>query len=159
MFTNILAVVATLTASVAAHGYVDNVTLGGTTYIGYQVPNSIPKLPNQTLTANQPYQDPYYSTPPDRIIRPVQGNGPIQDVSLIDLQCGGYTAGGISGSTPAKLAGGPVAAGSAVSLKWTLWPDSHVGPLVTYMAKCPAAGCSTYVPGTAYVHPPTDTSI
>lgn len=97
----------------------------------------------------QPYQDPYTSPPAARIIRPIQGNGPVQDVSLIDLQCGGYTAGGFSGSSPAKLAGGPVAAGGTVSLKWTLWPDSHVGPLITYMAKCPSAGCSSYMPGTA----------
>jgi len=97
----------------------------------------------------QPYQDPYTSPPAARVIRPIQGNGPVQDVSLIDLQCGGYTAGGFSGSSPAKLAGGPVAAGGTVSLKWTLWPDSHVGPLITYMAKCPSAGCSTYMPGTA----------
>lgn len=42
-------------------------------------------------------------TPPPRIIRPVQGNGPITDLTLIDLQCGGYTAEGIVGSSPAFL--------------------------------------------------------
>ncbi|KAK6592895.1 cellulose-growth-specific protein [Botrytis cinerea] len=129
-FSNLLVFVAT----VAAHGYVDNVTINGILYTGYQ-----------------PYSDPYYATPPPRIIRPVQGNGPITDLTLIDLQCGGYTEGGIVGSQPANLTAGPVAAGSTVSLRWTLWPDSHSGPVITYMAKCPATGCSTYVPGTAAV--------
>ncbi|KAL3427730.1 cellulose-growth-specific protein [Phlyctema vagabunda] len=120
-----------LAATVSAHGYVDTVTAGGTVYTGYL-----------------PYQDPYTSPPPARIIRPVQGNGPITDISLIDLQCGGYTEGGISGSSPANLTAGPVAAGSSVSLTWTLWPESHVGPMITYMAKCPSTGCSSYLPGT-----------
>ncbi|TGO82215.1 hypothetical protein BPOR_0887g00010 [Botrytis porri] len=134
IFSNLLVFVAT----VAAHGYVDNVTINGILYT--------------------PYSDPYYATPPPRIIRPVQGNGPITDLTLIDLQCGGYTEGGVVGSTPAKLTAGPVAAGSTISLRWTLWPDSHyvavlieirqAGPVITYMAKCPAAGCSNYLPGT-----------
>jgi hypothetical protein len=39
-------------------------------------------------------------------------------------------------------------AGSAVTLRWTLWPDSHVGPLITYMARCPDTGCQDWSPGT-----------
>jgi hypothetical protein len=97
----------------------------------------------------QPYTDPYTSPLPDRIIRPVQGNGPIQDLTLIDIQCGGYTAGGAVGSSPAKLTAGPVAAGSTISLHWTLWPTSHVGPVITYLARCANDDCATYVPGTA----------
>jgi len=123
-----------LVSRVYAHGYVDNVTVAGVFYEGYQ-----------------PYTDPYYNPIPDRIIRPVQGNGPIQDLTLIDLQCGGYTAGGISGSSPAKLTAGPVAAGSVVSLRWTLWPDSHRGPVITYMARCANDDCTTYLPGTSAV--------
>lgn len=99
-----LAALAVLSSTVAGHGYVTNVTVAGTTYSGYL-----------------PYLDPYYSPVPSRIVRPVQGNGPIDDLNLIDLQCGGYTAGGIIGTTPAKLHAGPVAAGSDVSLDWTLW--------------------------------------
>lgn len=91
---------------------------------------------------------------PNRIFRPVQGNGPVQDLTLIDLQCGGYTAGGISGSSPANLTAGPVAAGSEVSLRWTLWPESHVGPVITYMARCANDNCTTYLPGTEYVSLP-----
>lgn len=108
MLSKILATITLLAAGASAHGYVNSLLIAGTNYTGYQ-----------------PYQDPYYSTPPDRIVRPVQGNGPILDLTLIDLQCGGYTDGGISGTTPAKLHGGPVAAGSKVVLEWTLWPTSH----------------------------------
>ncbi|TDZ24176.1 Polysaccharide monooxygenase Cel61a [Colletotrichum orbiculare MAFF 240422] len=117
-------------ALVAAHGFVENATIGGEAYTFYQ-----------------PYQDPYSSPAPERISRPIQGNGPVEDLTSIDIQCGGYTAGGVKGSTPAKLEA-KVAAGSEVTLNWTLWPDSHIGPVITYMAKCPEAGCTDYQPGT-----------
>ncbi|KAF2756200.1 glycoside hydrolase [Pseudovirgaria hyperparasitica] len=128
-----LTLILTTATLAAAHGYVDNATIGGTYYQFYQ-----------------PYQDPYMSPIPPRISRPIQGNGPVTDLSLIDLQCGGYTAGGISGSTPAALHA-TAAAGSKVTLRWTLWPDSHVGPTITYMARCPESGCTGYSPGAAAV--------
>ncbi|KAJ0289501.1 hypothetical protein KNSL1_008737 [Colletotrichum chrysophilum] len=118
-------------ALVAGHGYVDNATIGGTYYQFYQ-----------------PYSDPYYSTPPQRISRAIPGNGPVEDVTSIDIQCNGYTAGGVSGSKPAPLHA-TAAAGSSVTLKWTLWPDSHVGPVITYMARCPDTGCTSWLPGTS----------
>ena len=115
-------------AAVAAHGYVDNATIGGSSYTFYQ-----------------PYTDPYTSPTPDRISRPIQGNGPVTDVTYTDLQCGGYTDGGINGSSPAALHAN-AAAGSDVTLYWTLWPTSHVGPVITYMAQCPDTGCNDYMP-------------
>lgn len=124
-----------LASTVAAHGYVTNATIGGKDYQFYQ-----------------PYQDPYMNPKVQRVSRPIQGNGPIQDVTLSDLQCGGYTEGGAPGSSPAALHA-DVTAGSDVSLYWTLWPDSHVGPTVTYMAKCPDAGCTNFMPGSSYVAP------
>ncbi|KAJ5014048.1 hypothetical protein K4K57_001964 [Colletotrichum sp. SAR 10_99] len=117
-------------ALVAAHGYVENATIGGEAYTFYQ-----------------PYQDPYSSPTPERVSRPIQGNGPVEDLTSIDIQCGGYSAGGVKGSSPAKLEA-KAAAGSEVTLNWTLWPDSHIGPTITYMAKCPDAGCTDYLPGT-----------
>ena len=122
-----------LTTLVSAHGYVDNATISGKTYTFYQ-----------------PYQDPYTSPTPERISRPIQGNGPVTDVTLSDLQCGGYAAGGINGSSPAALHA-DANAGDQVQLFWTLWPESHVGPVITYMAKCPDTGCNNYMPGSAYV--------
>ncbi|RMZ69512.1 cellulose-growth-specific [Pyrenophora seminiperda CCB06] len=91
--------------AVAAHGYVDNATISGTEYTFYQ-----------------PYTDPY-TNGVKRISRPIQGNGPVQDVTISDIQCGGYAAGGVFGSKPAALHA-EAAAGSDVKLYWTLWPDT-----------------------------------
>lgn len=56
------------------------------------------------------------------------------------IQCNADTA-------PAALVA-EAAAGSDVELFWTLWPESHVGPTITYMAKCANDDCTTYEPGT-----------
>jgi hypothetical protein len=76
---------------------------------------------------------------PPRISREIQGNFPIDNVKLVDLECGGNTTGGIIGSRPAPLHA-PAAAGSTVNLRWTAWPESHQGPVITYMARCPDTG-------------------
>ncbi|CAP71839.1 uncharacterized protein PODANS_6_7780 [Podospora anserina S mat+] len=129
-------VLATLLASVglvAAHGYVDNATIGGQYY--------------QMLTVSQfyqPYMDPYMgNNKPQRVSRSIPGNGPVENVDSIDVQCN-------AGSVPAPLHA-PAAAGSTVTLHWTLWPDSHMGPVITYMARCPDSGCQNWSPGTSYV--------
>jgi hypothetical protein len=122
-----------LATAVAAHGYVNTALIGGQTYTFYQ-----------------PYSDPYMNPKVQRVARPIQGNGPVQDVTLSDLQCGGYAEGGLPGSSPAALHAN-VTAGSDVKLYWTLWPDSHVGPTITYMAKCPDTGCNNWMPGSQYV--------
>jgi hypothetical protein len=41
MYAKSLAALATLVAAVAAHGYVDNITIAGITYTGYQVHHNI----------------------------------------------------------------------------------------------------------------------
>ncbi|KAF2019785.1 lytic polysaccharide monooxygenase [Aaosphaeria arxii CBS 175.79] len=122
-----------LVAVAAAHGYVDNATIGGKEFTFYQ-----------------PYQDPYMNPAPQRISRLIPGNGPVEDVTLADVQCNGAKAYGTDGSKPAPLHA-EAAAGSKVDLRWTLWPDSHVGPVITYMARCPDAGCNDYMPGSAAV--------
>ncbi|KAK5688315.1 hypothetical protein LTS10_000293 [Elasticomyces elasticus] len=106
-------------ALVAAHGYVNTSIIGGKNYEFYQ-----------------PYLDPYLDPAPQRISRPIQGNGPVTDVTLSDIQCGGYTAGEAPGSKPAPLSA-TAAAGSKVTLNWSLWPATHYGPTMTYMARCP----------------------
>lgn len=115
-----LALASSLLQGAYGHGYVDEVTLGSTKYTGYL-----------------PYQDPYMNPAPARIIRKIPGNGPVEDLSLSDVQCNGWTAGGQPGSAPAALVG-KVAAGDTVKLRWTQWPDSHVGPIITYLAKAPS---------------------
>lgn len=121
---------ALLCAGVAnAHGYVTKSVINGQTYEGYN-----------------PFADPYYPTPPQRIFRRIPGNGPVEDLSLSDVQCNGYQN---SGSAPAPLtASAP--AGSTLTLNWTQWPDSHKGPIFTYMAKCPG-DCKDFSPGTSKV--------
>ena len=57
--------------AVAAHGYVNNATIGGKEYTFYQ-----------------PDQDPYMNDV-KRISRPIQGNGPVENVAISDIQCGG----------------------------------------------------------------------
>ncbi|KAI9067237.1 lytic polysaccharide monooxygenase [Trametes sanguinea] len=122
MFSAILTLFVTALAatSVDAHGYVQEVVIGSTHYTGYL-----------------PYQDPYYPVPPQRIIRKIPGNGPVTDLTLIDLQCNGDSVDGVIGSAPAPLFA-PVNAGEEVKLNWTTWPDSHVGPMITYLARAPS---------------------
>jgi len=45
------------------------------------------------------------------------------------------------GATNAQLSA-PVAAGEKVSLQWTVWPESHKGPMLDYLASC-EGDCST----------------
>ncbi|KAF7350226.1 hypothetical protein MVEN_01326000 [Mycena venus] len=117
---------------VRGHGYVQQITAGSTVWTGYL-----------------PYTDPYYNPPPQRIVRAIPGNGPITDLSLIDVQCNGWSDGGVIGSTPAPLVA-TVAAGTTLGLNWTTWPDSHVGPMITYMALAPT-DITKWQPGNAAV--------
>ncbi|KFA63714.1 hypothetical protein S40285_07105 [Stachybotrys chlorohalonatus IBT 40285] len=112
-------------AVAAAHGVIESASIGGEEYEFYN-----------------PFQDPYMNPAPERISRKVPGNGPVEDVTSADIQCNGFN----TGSEPAPLHA-TVAAGSTVNLRWTLWPESHVGPSLTYMAKCPDSGCNDYMPG------------
>ncbi|TPX14105.1 uncharacterized protein E0L32_000499 [Thyridium curvatum] len=145
-----LAVVLGAVGLVAAHGYVDNATIGGNYYQASPPSTSKHCLIITNDLDNIPYSDPYMNPAPQRVERPIPGNGPVQDVTLIDIQCNGWSAGGTVGSKPAPLHA-PAAAGSAVTLHWTLWPDSHVGPVITYMARCPDSGCQSWQPGTSAV--------
>ncbi|CAN9373867.1 unnamed protein product [Alternaria alternata] len=124
---------------VVGHGFVQNATIGGRSMIeDIRVADRGPK----------PYQDPYMNPAPPRISREIQGNFPIENVKLIDLECGGNTTGGVIGSRPAPLHA-PATAGSTVNLRWTAWPESHQGPVITYMARCPDTGCNDYVPSSS----------
>ncbi|KAF6744850.1 glycoside hydrolase family 61 protein [Ephemerocybe angulata] len=117
--TKFLLTALALAAGVAAHGYVQEITLGSTLYTGYL-----------------PYNDVYVTPTPERLIRKIPGNGPIEDLTLIDLQCNGWSEGGYVGSAPAPLVG-TIAAGETVTFNWTAWPDSHKGPILTYLARAP----------------------
>ncbi|CAA7265680.1 unnamed protein product [Cyclocybe aegerita] len=122
MFKSLLftAIISAVVTTVYGHGYVQEIVSGSAKYTGYL-----------------PYQDPYMNPAPQRIVRKIPGNGPVEDLSLIDVQCNGWSQGGVVGSAPAPIFA-TFAAGSSVSLNWTTWPDSHVGPVITYMARAPS---------------------
>jgi len=130
---------ATLLASVAlatAHGWIRDASIGGKEYEFYN-----------------PDTDKYMPVTPERISRRIAGDGPIYDVTSADIQCGGNSEGlgggeVYKGSVPApKVA--PAEAGTNVTLRWNkLWPDTHYGPIITYMAKCPGPyDCTKWLPG------------
>ncbi|KAL1668595.1 glycoside hydrolase family 61 protein [Schizophyllum commune] len=89
---------------------------------------------------------------PERIVRKIPGNGPVTDLSLIDVQCNGYTEGGQAGSAPAPIYA-TVEAGSELhcthisSFHIMSWPESHMGPIITYMARAPT-DITAWEPGT-----------
>ncbi|KAJ9622466.1 hypothetical protein H2203_006689 [Taxawa tesnikishii (nom. ined.)] len=57
-------------------------------------------------------------------------NGFVSDYTSPDIICH-------LNATPAGTHA-PVKAGGKVAFEWTVWPDSHHGPVITYLAKCPA---------------------
>ncbi|KAH7104140.1 glycoside hydrolase [Auriculariales sp. MPI-PUGE-AT-0066] len=113
-----------LISLVSAHGYVQQVTANG-----------------RALTSPA---DPYLSPTPSRVIRKVPGNGPVQDLSLIDIHrwwCCGQLAAALTAT---------IAAGSSLTVNWTTWPDSHLGPIVTYLARAPS-DITAWSPGSSAV--------
>ncbi|KEP49573.1 glycoside hydrolase family 61 protein [Rhizoctonia solani 123E] len=99
------------------------------------------EAPSATYTPWLPFQDNYTPTPPGRVSRKFPDNGPVEDVTSIDIQCN-------KGATPAALVA-TVAAGSKVDLHWTDWPKSHFGPSLTYLAKAPSdTNITQWSPGT-----------
>ncbi|KAJ6476885.1 glycoside hydrolase family 61 protein [Mycena sanguinolenta] len=130
-FSSLVLCLCSILTVVRGHGYVQQITAGSAVYTGYL-----------------PYTDPYYKQP-QRIVRSIPGNGPVTDLSLIDVQCNGWSDGGVIGSTPAPLYA-TIAAGTTLGLNWTAWPDSHIGPMITYMALAPT-NITAWKPGNAAV--------
>lgn len=117
-----LSLLAALSHHASAHGIVTQIVAGTKTYQGYD--------PN--------FQ--YMPTPPAVIgwtAPQTQSRGPVNANSYAtdDIICA-------AGATNAKIAA-EITAGDNVSLQWTVWPDSHHGPMLDYMADCGADDCST----------------
>ncbi|KAJ5175280.1 Endoglucanase-4 [Penicillium canariense] len=123
----ILSKVATLSAFLASasvvggHGFVSSILADGQNYTGYLV-NSYP----------------YMSDPPDSVGWATtatdlgfEDGTEYQDPNIICHRNGTNAA--ISAT---------VTAGSEVEIQWTTWPDSHHGPVITYLASC-NGDCST----------------
>jgi hypothetical protein len=100
---------------VAGHGYVTGAVVDGTYYSGFQVD-----------TYN------YMSDVPENIgwAEKATDNGFVDgsSYSSSDIICH-------KDATPGAISA-DVKAGGSVELQWTEWPESHHGPVITYMANC-----------------------
>lgn len=109
-----LLIVLGLTASVAAHGIVTSVVARGKTYPGFDTrigdESSKPtvgwKIPDDT---NLGFILPDQYAAPDIICH--KNAAPASESAVVE-------------------------AGGSVELQWTTWPDSHHGPVITYLANC-----------------------
>ncbi|KAJ5625384.1 glycoside hydrolase 61 [Penicillium lagena] len=104
-----------LAALVAGHGHISNIVINGVSYDGWDI--SV---------------DPYETDPPVVIAweTPNTSNGFIMpdQYGTSDIICH-------LNATNAK-GHAVVAAGDKVNLQWTVWPDTHHGPVITYLANC-----------------------
>ncbi|CAE6397810.1 unnamed protein product [Rhizoctonia solani] len=97
--------------------------------------------PQGTFIPWLPYEDSWKKPTPQRVSRKIPGNGPVEDVTSMDIQCN------TGGTEPAPLLA-TAAAGASVAFNWTTeWPSSHMGPVITYMAKAPS-DITKWSPGT-----------
>lgn len=102
-------------ALVAGHGFVTGAVVDGKYYTGYLV-----------------NQYPYMSSPPDSI----GWSETATDLGFVDGS--GYSSGDIICHKDAKngAISAEIKAGGKVEFQWTEWPESHHGPVITYMANC-----------------------
>ncbi|GFF30021.1 endoglucanase-4 [Aspergillus udagawae] len=113
--SKITAVLLSSAALVAGHGYVTGAVVDGKYYTGYLV-----------------NQYPYMSSPPESIAWSQSAT----DLGFVDGS--GYSSGDIICHKNAKNAAlsAEIKAGGKVEFQWTTWPESHHGPVITYMANC-----------------------
>ncbi|KAG8714794.1 hypothetical protein FRC11_007114, partial [Ceratobasidium sp. 423] len=102
-----LSFLATAIGSVNAHGYLASFISGGVTYPGWA-----------------PFTDPYITPTPVRVERRILDNGPVTDVTHVNITCNK------GGNVPTTLYA-DVVAGSSVTFQWDQWGSSHSGPVMT----------------------------
>ncbi|KAK3322889.1 glycoside hydrolase [Apodospora peruviana] len=103
------------TRTVAGHGWISSIAIKDETFVGFN-PTIAPWVPDQGTIAW-----PSWNT----------DTGPVYSsaVSHPDIICS------VNATNAAKTSTN-VAAGSDITLTWTKWPDSHHGPILTYLAPC-----------------------
>ncbi|KAM0435712.1 hypothetical protein ACHAQK_007988 [Fusarium lateritium] len=107
--------------SVAAHGHVESISVGGTSYDGLN-PGSAPyDNPPKELVA-------WFATNTD--------NGFVEPAAYADADIICH-----KGSKNA-VKSAKVKAGEKITIKWDTWPESHKGPVIDYLASCGASGCT-----------------
>ena len=102
-------------ASVAAHGFVETITAGGTTTTNY----------NPAVHWYQPNPP---ALPGWRAAQQDLGFVEPNSAGSADVICHKQATPGQSHVT--------VRAGETITLKWNTWPDSHKGPVIDYLASC-----------------------
>lgn len=116
-----LAALLSIAAQVAAHGHISNIVVNGVSYNGWDIDSY-----------------PYMSEPPVVVgwETPNTSNGFItpEEYSNDDIICHRDAKNARSHAV--------VAAGDKINLQWTPWPDSHHGPVISYLANC-GASCET----------------
>ncbi|KAF2995273.1 hypothetical protein E8E13_004179 [Curvularia kusanoi] len=116
-FLTILSIILT----VSAHGWIDSIRINSQEYTGFN-PTIAPWVPDQDTISW-----PSWNTD----LGPVYSSA----VNSLDIVCS------INATNP-KVSPASVTAGSTISLHWTPWPESHHGPILSYMAAC-NGDCST----------------
>lgn len=117
----LLALGAGLIGQAAAHGHVNWIVANGAAYRGYDA-TTFPYDPNHEKVIGWTVD-----VPDNGFVDPGGFNSP-------DVICH-------KGATPAP-GHATVKAGDKIMLQWTQWPDSHKGPVIDYLAKCPG-DCET----------------
>ncbi|KAL5336221.1 glycosyl hydrolase family 61-domain-containing protein [Aspergillus crustosus] len=105
---------------VLGHGYITNIVVNGVSYQGWDI-SSFPYMADVPLVAS-------WGTPN------TGGGFPTDGYSEPDIICHLDAVNG-EGSIP-------VTAGDSLSLQWTLWPETHHGPVLNYLASC-VSSCQT----------------
>jgi hypothetical protein len=116
-----LGVVIATASAVSAHGWIDYWVIGDQNYTGFN-PTIAPWVPDQGTISWPAWNDdtgPVYSS----------------NVNSPDIICQ------INATNSNKYAI-PIAAGSTIQLHWTTWPESHHGPIFSYLAAC-GGDCTT----------------
>ncbi|UPX18476.1 uncharacterized protein EKO05_0008775 [Ascochyta rabiei] len=111
----IAAILGAVAASVNAHGHLAAIKVDGTDFTAY----------------DPSFQ---YQSPPPEVIEwscpECQDNGFVDPSMYTDATKIACHKDATAGAKTAK-----VAAGGKLDIQWTTWPDSHVGPVIDYMAK------------------------
>jgi cellulase len=101
--------------TISAHGFIDTWTIGSKNYTGFN-PSAAPWVPDQGTISWPAWNDnlgPVYSS----------------NLNTTDIICS------INATNP-KISALPIVAGHTITLHWTTWPDSHHGPIFSYLAAC-----------------------
>jgi hypothetical protein len=109
MSLSTLALVGSLAAGAYAHGYVSGIKIGSKYYPGFTFYGTEESIGWSTSVTDNGFVAPDAFSDPDIICH--------------------------RDATPAPISAS-VAAGSDVELQWNTWPDSHVGPVLDYLADC-----------------------